>query len=99
MAELTSPVTTTFEMQREAIEQGQQAIEQGIEFQQNMNEAFLGSFESQESAQRRTVELTQSVLHGYFDAVEGIIPGADSTLDELRETVDEQYDVLLENHA
>ena len=63
MAEYTTPVTTTFEMQRAAIKQGQQALEQSVEFQQNVSEAFLDSLESQQSAQARTVENTMYVVH------------------------------------
>ena len=99
MADYTTPVSTTFEMQRAAIKQSQQAMEQTMEFQQNVGQAFLDSLDTQESAQRRGVELGQQAIHGYLDTVENTVPGMAGTVDELRATVDEQYDFLLENHA
>jgi hypothetical protein len=97
--EYTTPITTAFEVQRATIQQSQQAFEHGMEFQKRMNEAMLEGFDSQESAQRRTVELSQSMVHGYLDAVESTVPGAAGTVDEMRTAVDEQFEFLLDNHA
>ena len=99
MTQYTTPVTTAFEMQRATIEQSQKALKQGVEFQKNMNEAVIGSLDSQESAQRRGVELAQTAVHNYLDTVESTVPGVAPTVEEIRTTVDEQYDFLLENHA
>jgi ABC-type transporter Mla subunit MlaD len=99
MTEYTTPITTTFEMQRQAIKQGQQAFEQSIEFQQTVSEAFVDSLDSQESAQRRTVELSKTAFHGYLDAVESTVPGAAGSVEEIRGAIDEQFEFLLENHA
>lgn len=99
MSEYTTPVRTTFELQRTAIEQSQQALQNGVEFQKRMNAAALDSLESQEDAQRRTVELTRSAIHGYLDALEATVPGADAGTDEIRETVDEQFVTFEEGHA
>jgi DNA repair exonuclease SbcCD ATPase subunit len=94
----TSPVTTVFELQRASIEQSQQALEQSVAFQQNVGQAFVDSLDSQESAQRRGVELSQTLVHNYLDTVESTIPGAAGSVDELRSAVDEQVEFLLENH-
>ena len=94
-----TPVTTTFEVQRATIKQSQRAFEQGVEFQKRLNEAVINSFDSQESAQRRGVELFQTATHSYLDAVESTVPGAAATVEEIRTAVDEQFDFLLENHA
>jgi len=99
MADYTTPVSTTFEMQRAAIKQSQQAMEQTMEFQQNVGQAFLDSLDSQESAQRRGVELGQQAIHSYLDTVENTVPGMAGTVDELRNAIDEQFEFLLENHA
>ena len=99
MSQYTTPVTTAFEMQRATIEQSQRAFEQSIEFQKNVNEAFIGSLDSQESAQRRGVELAQTAVHNYLDTVKSTVPGVAPTVEEIRTAVDEQYDFLLENHA
>ena len=97
--EYTTPVTTAFEAQRATIQQSQRALEHTVAFQKRMGEAFVGSFDSTESAQRRAVELSRSATHSYLDAVESMTPGATGTVEELRAAVDEQYDFLLENHA
>ncbi|PSQ28316.1 hypothetical protein BRD06_04205 [Halobacteriales archaeon QS_9_67_15] len=95
----TTHITTAFEMQRATIEQSQRAFEQTLDFQQTVNEAVVNGFDSQESAQRRGVELSQTVLHSYLDIVESSVPGAAGSVDEVRAAVDEQFDFLLENHA
>jgi len=99
MVDYTTPVTTAFEMQRATIEQSQKALEQGVSFQKNVNEAVIDSLDTQESAQRRGVELSKTAFHSYLDAVEATMPGMAGTVDEVRQAVDEQYDFLLENHA
>ncbi|WP_254279522.1 hypothetical protein [Haloarcula marina] len=99
MVDYTTPVTTAFEMQRATIEQSQKALEQSVAFQQNINEAVIDSLDTQESAQRRGVELSKTAFHSYLDAIETTVPGVAGTLEEIRTAVDEQYDFLLENHA
>lgn len=99
MTEYTTPITTTFELQRTALKQGQRTIESGMEFQKRMNEAVLDGFDSQEAAQRRTIELTQSAMHSYLDAVEATVPGGASGVEEIRDTVDEQFATLDEGNA
>jgi len=99
MVDYTTPVTTAFEMQRATIEQSQKALEQTVSFQKNVNEAVIDSLDTQESAQRRSVELSKTALHSYLDAIEATMPGMGGTVDEIRQAVDEQYDFLLENHA
>jgi DNA repair exonuclease SbcCD ATPase subunit len=94
----TTPVSTAFEMQRNAIRQGQQAIESGIEFQKRMNAAMLDGFEATEEAQRGTVEMTENALHSYLDVLEATVPGAASMTGQVRETVDEQFESLYQSH-
>ena len=98
MVDYTTPVTTVFEMQRATIEQSQKALEQSVSFQQNVNEAVIESLDTQESAQRRGVELSKTAIHSYLDAVEATVPGAASMTGQLRETVDGQFDSLYQAH-
>ncbi len=95
----TSPITTTFEMQRATIEQGHRALKQGMEAQRSMNRAMVDSMDSQESAQRRLVELSRTLTESYLDAVESTMPGMGGTVEEMRTALDDQYEFLLENHA
>src|SRR6056297_925932 len=99
MVDYTTPVTTAFEMQRTTIEQSQKALEQSVSFQKNVNSAVIDSLDTQESAQRRGVELQQTAFHSYLDAMASTMPGMTETVEQIRETVDEQFDFLLENHA
>jgi methyl-accepting chemotaxis protein len=99
MTEYTTPVTTAFQMKRQSIEQSQKVFEQGVAFQKNVTDAVVDSLDSQESAQRRGVELAQTAFHSYLDTVEATVPGVAPTVGEVRAAVDEQYEFLLENHA
>lgn len=98
MVDYTSPITATFELQRQTIEQSQEALEQGIEFQKDFNQAMVNGLDGQEDAQRRVVELQREALLNTLETVETNIPGAEDATAEVRSTVDEQFDMLLENH-
>ena len=94
----TTPVSTAFEMQRNAIRQGQQAIESGVEFQKRMNAAMLDGFDATEEAQRGTVEMTENAVHSYLDVVEATAPGAATVTGQVREALDQQFDSLYRSH-
>ena len=98
MVDYTSPITATFELQRQTIKQSQEALEQGIEFQKDFNQAMVDGLDGQEDAQRRVVELQREALLNTLETVETNIPGAEDATAEVRSTVDEQFDMLLENH-
>lgn len=94
----TTPVSTVFQMQRSAIEQSQQAVENGVEFQKRLNAAMLDGVEATEEAQRGTVEMTENAVHSYLDVLEATVPGAASMTGQVRETVDGQFDSLYQAH-
>ncbi|WP_436902067.1 hypothetical protein [Halovenus halobia] len=98
MVDYTSPITATFELQRQTIKQSQEALEQGIEFQKDFNQAMVDGLDGQEDAQRRVVELQREALLNTLETVETNIPGAEDATAEVRSTVDEQFDMLLDNH-
>lgn len=97
MTNYTSPIETTFELQRKSLEQGQEVIEQGLDLQQRFSESVIGSLENQEALQRRIVELHRDTVHRTLDAVEGL-PGADIAVEDLRESLDGGYDEVLDGH-
>jgi uncharacterized phage infection (PIP) family protein YhgE len=97
MTEYTNPIKATFELQRKTLEQGQQTIAQGIDFQRQVSDSVVAGVESQEELQRRVVELNRDTLHTALDAIEGI-PNADVVVEDLRETVDSGYDEALASH-
>lgn len=98
MVDYTKPVTATLEWQRQSIKRGQEAIEQGIGFQQRIGEAFVAGVERQKSPQQRTVEQQQAMAHNVLDVVEANVPATAGTVEEARETIDEQYEELLAIH-
>jgi gas vesicle protein len=97
MANYTSPITTTFELQRRSLEQGQQAIEQSLDVQKQVGDSLIAGLDSQEQFQRRLVELNRDTITSIIDAVDGL-PGADIAVDDLRESIDGGYDDLLDGH-
>jgi uncharacterized phage infection (PIP) family protein YhgE len=98
MVDYTSPIAATFELQRQTIKQSQQALEQGIEFQRDFNRAVIDGLDGQEDAQRRVVELQREAILRTLDTVEANVPGAEDAMVEVRETVDEQFTQLLDDH-
>lgn len=99
MSEITNPISTAFEVQRNTIEQGQKAVEGTVALQGDLNQAFLGSMASQKDLGKRGVEISRTTVHTYLDTVSSLSPSTDSgAVDEIRTTVDEQYDALLSSH-
>jgi len=98
MVDYTTPIKTTFELQRQSLTQGQRAIEGGLAFQKEMTGAAIDTLEIQESTQRQGVELVHESIHRTLDAMEGM-PGMAPMIDDVRAGVDEQYDELLTAHA
>ena len=98
MVDYTNPLVTTFELQRQSIEQSQQAIEQTVELPHRIGTAALDSLDSQEEVQRSVVELHQKSLHSFLDALEESFSGVEMPTEDIREMVDDQYGVVLENH-
>lgn len=97
MSSYTNPITTTFELQRQSLEQGQDLLSQGVEIQRQVGESVLKGIESQEQLQRRLVEYNQEAV---TDVLE-ILQDASGIDDDggLSENLDEGYDELLSRHA
>ncbi|WP_436935873.1 hypothetical protein [Halovenus marina] len=99
MVDYTTPVTATFEMQRQSIKQGQDALEQSIELQKQFGQAFVSGLESQQQAQQTLVETSHGAVTETFDFMEANVPGVEAVIGQLRTAVDDGYDELLEAHA
>ena len=99
MVDYTNPITTTFELQRKTLKQGQKALEQGVELQQEMAQSTVDMVDSSESAQRHAVDFQHKTAHAALDNVEQMVPGSEASIVQVREFVDEQFEFLLENHA
>lgn len=97
MTDYTTPIETTFELQRRTLTGSQQAIENGIDLQKQIAGATIDALDAHESTQRRAVELLQKSVHRTLDAAEAL-PGGEGTTDDVREVVDEQYEELFAAH-
>ena len=63
MVDYTAPVTTTFELQRQTIEQGTEAFHRTAGMPQRMSNAMVDGIESSESGQRQRVKLQHDAIH------------------------------------
>ncbi len=89
-------MTPMFDAQRTMINQSNEAFKQGLSLQRDAFEAFRGTFDTQESTQRRSVEATQRAVDAYFEAIEDA--GGEAGVREVHDAVDEQFAVLLDLH-
>ena len=97
MVDYTTPITTTFELQRQTLAQSQHAIESGLKFQKEMAGAAINTLEVHETTQRQVVEAFQDNVHRTVDAMEGV-PGMAAVVDDVRANVDQQYEEFLTAH-
>ncbi|KYH25415.1 hypothetical protein HAPAU_20870 [Halalkalicoccus paucihalophilus] len=89
-------MTPMFDAQRTMINQSNELFKQSLKFQHDAFETFRGTFDTQESTQRRGVEATQRAVDAYFEAIEDA--GGEAGVQEIHEAVDEQFAVLLDLH-
>ena len=93
MSEYSSPVSVAFELQRSAIRGTQDAVENGVRAQKNLNEAFVGGFGPARETSERGTDMIRSGIDAYFDAIESAVP-AGSGFGELREMMHEGLDAV-----
>lgn len=96
MTDDSNPVSQAFALQRKTIEQSQKAMKQGLEFQQRLNDAVVESVEGQSQTTERGTEMTRDALHSTLDAIEQMVPDAGGNIDQVRESIDEQFDAAQE---
>lgn len=98
MTLLTAPLTTTFELQRTALDHSHRTLGTLLDFQTNLNETLLEGIEKQETVQRRILALHHVGLHRVFNGVEEELPGPSVPPDEFRSVLDDQFRQLYSNH-
>jgi predicted flap endonuclease-1-like 5' DNA nuclease len=80
-----------FEMQRNAIQQSQQMMHQGVDMQQRMTESLLrNNLRAGQNAQRQGTELARNWVDTYFRALGTAFGQGDTS--EVNETLDEQFE-------
>lgn len=89
-------MTPMFDAQRTMINQSNELFKQGLKAQHDAFEAFRGTFDTQESTQRRSVEATQRAVDAYFEAIEDA--GGDAGVHDIHEAVDEGFAAFLDLH-
>lgn len=97
MTTFTNPLTTTFELQRQSLTQGQELFEQTVSLQQDMGQSAIEGLEAQKSAQRQAIEFQHDAIEAGLDAIESTVPGTENP--EFRSLVDEQFEQYLSTHS
>lgn len=96
MSEYSSPVSAAFELQRSALESTHEAIGNSVQAQKQLNDAMIDGFTPARNASQRSADLVRTGFDTYFDTVESVAP-AGSGLNDVREMVNEQLDLLEES--
>lgn len=96
---MNNPATPMFEMQRTAIAQNQQFVQDAVDAQLSMFDLMADGVEANRSMTERNVEFSQSTLHAYLDAVESAMPEEAGDLDDFRAAADEGVDAWNESQA
>ena len=94
-----TPIQAMFAAQREALFQGQQAVQQGAAMQQEVNQALISALQAGLGLQRQTLETTQSMTHSFLDVYERSMPGGGPGFNAARESLDELVAVALDQHG
>jgi archaellum component FlaC len=97
MVDYANPLTATFELQRQTITQSQEALSQGVEFQQRFSEAFDALAEELEAGTDTYDELALDYLDTVDDQI-GMLVEAHAELEtrsiETTEPITEQFEQL-----
>ncbi|MDY6818301.1 MAG: hypothetical protein SVG88_06530 [Halobacteriales archaeon] len=87
-------ITTVFDMQRSAIEQAQKAFKRTADLQVEASDALESSLEAQKSLQKQSTAMSERLVLSYLDTVASSAPGEEVDVEELKATVEEQFDAL-----
>lgn len=98
MNETTSPVSSVFDLQRNAIEQTREAVKRGAEAQQEFGKELV-DFSPVKQANDRSYEAVRSIVEAYFEAIESVTPVEQDQLDEFHASIEEQLDTLEANQT
>lgn len=87
-------ITTVFDMQRTAIEQAQKAFNRTADLQVEASDAIESGLDAQKSLQKQSTAMSKRLVLSYFDTVASSMPGEEVDVEELKTTVEEQFDTL-----
>lgn len=93
------PLGAALELQRQAIEAGQQTLATGIDFQTNVSETVLLGIEKQERVQRRLLSIQHVLVHRLCERVEEDSDSLGGATDGVRDVTDRHFSQLYENHG
>ncbi|WP_435156616.1 hypothetical protein [Haladaptatus sp. DFWS20] len=93
-----NPFAPMFEMQRHSMKQGQKMVEQSIEIQSEMTDSFVKAVESQKSTQTKGLDAWKSATEASLDAVDEMTPSDSSTVTNMHDAIDDQFDALTHVH-
>ncbi len=86
-----NPIAAAFELQRRSLRQSQQALEQSIELQRQLNEAMMQGTGGTDASER-TAEMTRAAIERYLEAIESTVPGAGAGVEQVREAMAQQFE-------
>jgi len=99
MSETQNTIASLFEMQRRALEQGQQTLEQNMAIQRQMTDAVLDTMNSQKETQKKGVGVLRSTTDAYLDAFDAALPGETRGVEDMHTAVEDQFAALDEVHS
>ena len=93
-----TPFQSMFEVQRIAVEAGQQMLDQSASAQQNAADGVLAGLRAQEASQRWAAEVSRFAVKNYLDAIGTMMTDGNGNLEDVKRTVDEWFDEFEEVH-
>jgi DNA repair exonuclease SbcCD ATPase subunit len=90
-----SPIGTLFQLQRETIKQTEDVIENVMTLPREMSDTVYSGVDTHQDVQKQALRLSRQSVHTSLDAAESV-SGGSSTLEDLRDSVDETFDTLEE---
>lgn len=94
-----TPFRMMFEMQRSATEMGRRMLDGGRSIQRDVAEGTRTGLRTQEFAQQQAMELARLAAQNYLTAFKMTMPASESEVDEMKRSVDAQFDDLRRAHA
>ncbi|ELZ94472.1 hypothetical protein C440_09848 [Haloferax mucosum ATCC BAA-1512] len=99
MSEQANPFAQFFQLQRRSIEQSQQSMHRGVEFQKQLTHMMADGMKAQQSVNRKGTDFARTAFKSYFDMMDSSMPGDARMYGDMKEMMDEQFDSIDEMTA
>jgi predicted transcriptional regulator len=98
MSKHSTPVETFFEIQRETIKETENFVQTAVEMPMEVSRTFYLAGDPGREMRDQVLSVSRESIHRSLDAIESV-PGETPALADLRESVDETFDILEERNA